>query len=72
MKFDYLRGNIKMKKEKILKGIKFILFVGMLIGSYILSDRIVSYVSTLDIEMLKRILNISLVVIIVGFYFKKN
>ncbi len=61
-----------MKKEKILKGIKFILFVGMLIGSYILSDRIVSYVSTLDIEMLKRILNISLVVIIVGFYFKKN
>ena len=61
-----------MKKEKILKGIKFILFVGLLIGSYILSDRIVSYVSTLDIEMLKRILNISLVVIIVGFYFKKN
>lgn len=61
-----------MKKEKLLKGIKFILFVGMLIGSYILSDRIVNYVSTLDIEMLKRILNISLVVIIVGFYFKKN
>ena len=61
-----------MKKEKLLKGIKFILFVGMLIGSYILSDRIVSYVSTLDIEMLKRILNISLVVIIVGIYFKKN
>lgn len=61
-----------MKKEKILKGIKFILFVGMLIGSYILSDRIVSYVSTLDIEMIKRILNISIVVIIVGFYFKKN
>lgn len=72
MKFDYLRGNIKVKKEKLLKGIKFILFVGMLIGSYILSDRIVSYVSTLDIEMLKRILNISLVVIIVGIYFKKN
>lgn len=61
-----------MKKEKLLKGIKFILFMGMLIGSYILSDRIVSYVSTLDIEMIKRILNISLVVIIVGFYFKKN
>ena len=61
-----------MKKEKLLKGIKFILFMGMLIGSYILSDRIVSYVSTLDMEMIKRILNISLVVIIVGFYFKKN
>lgn len=61
-----------MKKEKILKGIKFMLFITMLIGSYILSDRIVNYVSTLDIEMLKRILNISLVVIIVGFYFKKN
>lgn len=61
-----------MKKERLFKIIKFILFIGMLVGSYVLSDKIVNYVSTLELELIKRVLNIVIVVIIVGIYIGNN
>lgn len=60
-----------MRKEKLFKMVKFITFIALLVGSYFLSDRIVEFVSTLELELIKRVLNITLVVILVGIYFKK-
>lgn len=53
-----------IKGVKILKAIKFILFIAMLILSYFVSDRIVDYLLTIDVITLKRSLNLILVVIL--------
>lgn len=57
-------------KIKIVKRIKLVLFISMLILTYFLSTKIVDFLLTVDVETLKRSLNIILVVIVVGIYLK--
>lgn len=62
------------KKElgnKLLKLVKFIILLVMIVASYILSDKIVDYLSTIDLIIIKRALNIILITIITAIYFKK-
>lgn len=59
-----MRIQKNSKKRKILKGIKFILFVTMLILSYFVSDRVVDFLLTIEVITLKRALNLILAVIL--------
>ena len=66
--------KIKEKSEKpksellpkILKIAKIII-----VASYILSDKIIDFLATVDLIILKRALNIVLITVIMGIYFKK-
>lgn len=60
----------KNLKIKIVKRIKLVLFISMLVITYFLSTKIVDFLLTVDVETLKRSLNIILVVLVVGIYFK--
>ena len=62
--------EIKNTKTKMIKIVKLVVFIVMLVLSYLLSDKAVDYVLTINAEMLKRILNIILIVILMAIYFK--
>jgi small neutral amino acid transporter SnatA (MarC family) len=61
----------KLKGENILKGFKMILFMIMMFLSYMVSDRVVDYLLTVDVIILKRVLNLILVSLLV-FMASKN
>jgi small neutral amino acid transporter SnatA (MarC family) len=61
----------KLKGENILKGFKMILFMTMMFLSYMVSDRVVDYLLTVDVIILKRVLNLILVSLLV-FMASKN
>lgn len=71
--------KIKEKSEKpksellpkILKIAKIIILIVMIVASYILSDKIIDFLATVDLIILKRALNIVLITVIMGIYFKK-
>lgn len=63
---------MKKNRKKIIKTIKLILFITALVFTYILSEKIVDYLLTLNVELLKRSLNIILAVIVVIFYTYKK
>lgn len=63
------RKNNELKR-KIFKNIKIILFISMLILTYFLSTKTIDFLLTVDVETLKRSLNIILVVLVVGIYLK--
>lgn len=56
---------------KVLKVIKIIILLVMIVASYILSDKVVDYLMTIDLIIIKRALNIILITIIMAVYFKK-
>ena len=56
---------------KVLKVIKMIILLVMIVASYILSDKVVDYLMTIDLIIIKRALNIILITIIMAIYFKK-
>lgn len=58
-------------KKKIIKNIKSILFIMMLVLTYFVSTQTIDFLLTVNVETLKRALNIILVVIVVGIYMKK-
>ena len=60
----------KNLKLKIIKRIKLVLFITMLVLTYFLSTKTIDFLLTVDVETLKRSLNIILVVLVVGIYFK--
>lgn len=65
---------VKQKSKilpKILKVIKIIILLVMIVASYILSDKVVDYLMTIDLIIIKRALNIILITIIMAIYFKK-
>ena len=60
----------KNLKIKIIKRIKLVLFITMLVLTYFLSTKTIDFLLTVDVETLKRSLNIILVVLVVGIYLK--
>jgi hypothetical protein len=66
--------TVKLKSKilpKVLKVIKIIILLVMIVASYILSDKVVDYLMTIDLIIIKRTLNIILITIIMAVYFKK-
>ena len=65
----------KIDKNKVITRAKVItkivLFITILVLSYVVSDRVVDFLLTLSIEMLKRSLNIIIVAICIFFLAKK-
>lgn len=71
MKKTVEKENNKHIVAKITKILKIVLFITMLVLSYIVSDKLVDFILTLDILVIKRVLNLILVVVLV-FLFNKN
>lgn len=71
MKKTVEKENNKHIVAKITKILKIVLFITMLVLSYIVSDKLVDFILTLDILVVKRVLNLILVVVLV-FLFNKN
>lgn len=69
-----MRNQKNIKKNKILKIIKFVFFITMLVLSYFVSDRVIDYLLTIDVITLKRALNLILAVILmfISMYKKDN
>ena len=57
---------------KIIKIIKIVIFMITLMLCYLIADKFINWIMTFDINTLKRIVNIILVLISCRFYFKKN
>ena len=60
-----------MSLAKVFNILKAIILVVMIIASYMLSDRIVDYLMTVDLIIIKRAVNIILITVIMAIYFKK-
>ena len=75
-KEDIKRQESKQKAKKILakiiKIIKIVIFAMTLMLCYLIADKFINWIMTFDINTLKRIVNIILVLISCRFYFKKN
>lgn len=75
-KEDIKRQERKQKAKKILakiiKIIKIVIFITTLMLCYLIADKFINWIMTFDINTLKRIVNIILVLISCRFYFKKN
>ena len=75
-KEDIKRQERKQKAKKILakiiKIIKILIFTMTLMLCYLIADKFINWIMTFDINTLKRIVNIILVLISCRFYFKKN
>lgn len=56
--------------KKILLIIKFILFITMIILTYFISDKFIDYITTLETEVLKRVLNLILAIAVSIIYMK--
>lgn len=65
------KAEQKNTKQKFVKFLKILMFIVAMILSYFVTEELVNYVSTLDIQLIKRIVNIIFVVIIAVFTFKK-
>ncbi len=63
--------NTNMSLAKVFNILKAIILVVMIIASYMLSDRIVDYLMTVDLIIIKRAVNIILITVIMAIYFKK-
>ena len=66
------KQKIKKLLDKIIKIIKIIIFAITLMLCYLIADKFINWIMTFDINTLKRIVNIILVLISCRFYFKKN
>ena len=75
-KEDIKKQERKQKAKKILakiiKIIKIVIFTMTLMLCYLIADKFINWIMTFDINTLKRIVNIILVLISCRFYFKKN
>ncbi len=65
------KKDTTMSLTKVLNILKAIILVVMIIASYMLSDRIVDYLMTVDLIIIKRAVNIILITVIMAIYFKK-
>lgn len=70
----------KTRKEREPKGtlqkvgriVKLVLFVSMLVFTFLVSDKIANFIINLGIEKLTRIVNMILITVVTGIYFYKK
>lgn len=61
----------KVDTKKLMRIIKMVLFITMLGLSFLVADKLADIILHTTLEMLSRIINIILVVVVVAIYFKK-
>lgn len=61
----------KVDVKKVKRVMTIVLFIAMLGLSFIVADRLTYIILNTSVEMLSRIINVILVAVIVGIYFKK-
>ena len=61
----------KVDTKKLIRILKMILFITMLGLSFLVADKLADIILHTTLEMLSRIINIILVVVVVAIYFKK-
>lgn len=71
---ESLKENEKLNLlgKRIITIIKLILVAVALVLSYLISDKIIDYILTIDAIMLKRILNVILVIIVLVIAMRKK
>ena len=61
----------KVDTKKLIRILKMVLFITMLGLSFLVADKLADIILHTTLEMLSRIINIVLVVVVVAIYFKK-
>lgn len=58
--------------QKFIKLVKLVLFITMLVFTFLVSDKIANFIINLGIERLTRIVNMILITVVTGIYFYKK
>lgn len=69
---DTPSNKIKRYTKIVLKWIEFALFVSMIIITFFISEKLVKIILNVDINTMKQIINVILVIIVLTIYFSKN
>ena len=69
-----MRKNNEINKIEILKGskeIKLVLYIVLIVATYFIANKSINFLLTLDVEFLKRSLNLILIAVMVKYVNKK-
>lgn len=69
---DTPTNKLKKYAKIALKWIEFVLFVSMIIITFFISEKLSKIILNVDINTMKQIINVILVVIVLTIYFSKN
>lgn len=69
---DTPSNKIKRYIKIVLKWIEFALFVSMIIITFFISEKLAKIILNVDINTMKQIINVILVIIVLTIYFSKN
>lgn len=69
---DTPSNKIKRYTKIVLKWIEFALFVSMIIITFFISEKLSKIILNVDINTMKQIINVILVIIVLTIYFSKN
>lgn len=69
---DTPSNKIKRYTKIVLKWIEFALFVSMIIITFFISEKLAKIILNVDINTMKQIINVILVIIVLTIYFSKN
>lgn len=69
---DTPTNKLKKYAKIALKWIEFALFVSMIIITFFISEKLSKIILNVDINTMKQIINVILVVIVLTIYFSKN
>lgn len=65
-------NKLKRHIKLALKWVKFILFIVMIVLTFGISEKSANLIINTDINTLKQVINVILVVVVVSIYFSKN
>ena len=69
---DTPSNKIKRYTKMVLKWIEFALFVSIIIITFFISEKLAKIILNVDINTMKQIINVILVIIVLTIYFSKN
>ena len=69
---DTPSNKIKRYTKIVFKWIEFALFVSMIIITFFISEKLAKIILNVDINTMKQIINVILVIIVLTIYFSKN
>lgn len=69
---DTPTNKFKRYTKMVFKWIEFALFVSMIIITFFISEKLAKIILNVDINTMKQIINVILVIIVLTIYFSKN
>lgn len=69
---DTPTNKLKRYAKLVFKWIEFALFVSMIIITFFISEKLAKIILNVDINTMKQIINVILVIIVLTIYFSKN